>query len=139
MNRAMLMIVIALLLLPMATVYAGESTVTPADSVTPLFTHIAFLDAGLKIDSAGKSICFGNTALYNQNYSVELTVTLQQLTSSGWVSIKAWTDSGIRDARVEAQHYVVKGTYRVLTTVKAYDTGGALLESASAYSSSVTY
>lgn len=139
MNRAKLMIVIALLLFPMATVYAGESTVTPANSVTPLFTHIAFLDAGLRIDSAGKSICFGNTTLYNQNYSVELTVTLQQLTSSGWVSMKAWTDSGIRDARIEAHYYVVKGTYRVLTTAEAYDTSGALLESASTYSSSVTY
>lgn len=113
----------------------------PQGTITPLFTHISTLDAGLTIDSSGKATCIGNVTLYNNSYSTDLTVQLQRYTSTGWSTIKSWTSSGtgIPGTEIVAYYYVTRGTYRVLSTAKVYDTYGYLVETQSQLSATVTY
>lgn len=126
-----------------APAYAAEGTknLGTQGSIAPLFTYIWTLDAGLSINSSGKATCVGNVTIYNSSYRTDLAVQLQKSTDSGWTTIKTWTASGIGVAgtHLEEDYYVVRGTYRVCSTAKVYNTSGTLLESESIYSAKVTY
>ena len=122
------------------TVHAEASTVTQG-VVSPLFANIAFLGPGLSIDSSGRASCYGVASLYSDSQTVQLTVSLQKLSGTSWSTVQSWTASGSGLAGVEIarDYYVVRGTYRVCNTARVYSGAGTLLETASAYSSVVTY
>lgn len=123
--------------------YAADGTKKEAKKgvVTPQFTYISMLNPGLSISSSGKATCVGIVTLYDDSHSVDLTVSLQKSTSSGWSTIKAWTVSGTGTAGAETEqyYYVVSGTYRVAATAKVYNASGSLLETQTVYSATVTY
>ena len=64
--------------------WAGEGQESEKDQgvVIPLFTYISSLDAGLTINSSGKTTCIGNVILSNNSHSTNLTVQLQKSTGS---------------------------------------------------------
>lgn len=109
--------------------------------VHPTFVNIMSLSAGLSISSAGKSTCTGAVDLYDDSYTVKMTVTLQQATGKGWSAIKSWSASGKGNAgaQLSEHYYVNSGKYRVCTTARVYNTSGKLVETESAYSSEKTY
>lgn len=109
--------------------------------IAPLFTNISSLIPELSIDSSGRAVSFGRVKLYSSSQTVELTVALQKSTTSGWAEVIAWSDTGagFPGVSLERSHYVTRGTYRVCVTAKVYSEAGALLETASGYSLSVTY
>lgn len=107
--------------------------------ISPLFTYISFMNAGLSIDSSGLATCLGNVILYNSSNSTTLTVQLQKSTGSGWKTIKTWTTSAISYADIEGYYFVASGTYRVCTTAQVYNSSGYLVETESIYSPTKTY
>lgn len=109
--------------------------------VSPLFMNIAFLGPGLSIDSSGKASCLGVASLYDESQTVQLTVSLQKLSGTSWSTVQSWTGSGsgLSGVEIARDYYVVHGTYRVCNTARVYSAAGTLLETASAYSSVVTY
>jgi hypothetical protein len=113
----------------------------PNGVIKPLFMNISFLDAGLSINSSGLANCSGVVNLYNNNYSVVLTVQLQKYNSGSWSTIKIWTSSGkgIAGTIIDQYYYVAGGTYRVCSTAQVYNTSGYLIERESVYSATRTY
>lgn len=109
--------------------------------ITPRFTYISLLNAGLLINSSGKATCLGHASAYDSSHTTRLTVQLQKSTGSGWSAVKSWSASstGQSVAGIEEDYYVVHGIYRVCSTAKVYNASGNLLESKSAYSDTVTY
>lgn len=109
--------------------------------ITPKFSYISLLNAGLWINSSGKATNIGNASAYNSSHTTKLTVQLQKSTNSGWSAVRSWSvsSSGTAVAGIEQDYYVVHGTYRVCATAKVYNASGNLLESKSAYSDTVTY
>ncbi|GAB6173594.1 hypothetical protein JCM15765_30720 [Paradesulfitobacterium aromaticivorans] len=136
-------LVVLMIVFSVVPAYAADGTnnVKTQGLMTPLFTYIWTLDAGLTIDSSGKAACVGNVTLYNNSYSTDLTVQLQKSTSNGWSAIKTWTASGtgVAGTEIVEYYYVTTGTYRVSATAKVYDASGMLLETESLYSATVTY
>lgn len=120
---------------------AGTKSEAKKEVVTPQFTYISMLNPGLSINSFGKATCVGIVTLYDDSHSVDLTVSLQQSSGSGWSTIKAWTVSGqgVPGAETEQYYYVLNGTYRVAATAKVYSANGSLLETQTLYSATVTY
>jgi len=121
--------------------FAADSGGYTAESVmSPKFTYIWSISAGLDISSAGKALCAGSVDASSNSYTAELTVSLQKNTSSGWTTIKSWNGSGSGQGLiVENYYYVSKGTYRVCSTAKIYNSAGTLLETQSLYSAEKTY
>lgn len=119
----------------------AETSIGTTGAVTPLFTNIAFLGPGLSIDSSGRASCYGVASLYSDAQTVQLTVSLQKQSGTGWSTVQSWTGSGSGLAGVEIvrDYYVVHGTYRVCNTATVYSANGTFLETASAYSAVVTY
>lgn len=98
--------------------------------ITPNFTYISRLNAGLSINSSGKTTCIGLVSAYDSSHTTRLTVALQKYRGSGWITIKSWSTSstGTSVATVYKDYYVVHGTYRVRATAKVYNAYGTLLE-----------
>lgn len=109
--------------------------------MSPKFSYILSMSAGLEINSAGKAGCAGTVTPSSNTYTSDLTVSLQQNTGTGWSTIKSWTDSGVGYVGVtlEGYWYVVHGTYRVCSTARIYSASGILLETELFYSAGKTY
>lgn len=109
--------------------------------ITPQWTYISMICPGLWINSSGKATCQGFASAYDSSHTTRLTVQLQKSSAGGWSTIKSWSASatGTSIAGLEENYYVVHGTYRVCATAKVYSASGALLESKSAYSDTMTY
>ncbi len=61
--------------------------------ITPRFTYISLLNAGLSINSSGKATCIGHASAYDSSHTTRLTVQLQKSTSSAWSAVKSWSAS----------------------------------------------
>lgn len=126
---------IALLMITLLAVPAlavESDSYSNSSMMTPNYTYIWQMSAGLKISSAGKAHCLGTVDAPSNSHYVNLTVTLQKKNSSSWENVKSWSTSGIGQSGliIEEDYYVARGTYRVLTTAKIYNsTGTTLLES----------
>jgi hypothetical protein len=109
--------------------------------ITPQFTNMSLLSAGLSISSAGKATCTADVTPSSNSYSSTLTVALQSYSNGYWTSIKYWTGSGsgFGGAVVQGYYYVNSGTYRVCSTANIYSSTGTLLETESMYSATKTY
>jgi len=135
-----LMIMFCTVPVPTQAITGAENTGKPG-VITPKFTYISLLNAGLDINSSGKATCIGHASAYDSSHTTRLTVELQKYTGNGWSTIKSWSTSstGQSIAGLEEDYYVVHGTYRVCSTAKVYNASGNLLENKSAYSDTVTY
>lgn len=109
--------------------------------ITPQFTHISHISSRLSISAWGEADCSGSVALYSSSNTAALTMELQIREGNGWTTIKSWTSSapGLPGVYMEQYHWVVRGTYRVRCTAKAYSAGETLLEEVSIFSHEVIY
>jgi hypothetical protein len=123
--------------------YAASVAAKPTKgiSMSPQYTSISVLSAGLSIDSSGRATCSGTVTPSSNSYTSHLTVSLQQHIGSSWSTIKSWTASGtgFMGADVEGYYYVDYGSYRVCSTASVYNSSGKLLETESFYSAVRTY
>lgn len=136
---AVILIMLVSLTIP---AYAVDlSTTSSSGIISPQFTSIGQMSAGLNIDSSGKAQCSGTVTPSNNTYKSYLTVSLQQSTSGGWTTIKSWSGSGTGVAGVSLCNYwyVVNGTYRVCSTASIYSSTGTFLETESIYSAIKIY
>lgn len=117
------------------------SVSTKSGIISPQFTAILSMSAGLSINSSGKATCAGSVTPSNDTYTADMTVSLEKSTGNGWSTIKSWTGSGTGyfGVVIDAYYYVTSGTYRVCTTAKIYNSSGTLLETESFYSAERTY
>ncbi len=132
-------LIAAFFITPVYAADKGNSLGPP--EIVPQFTHIWVLTPGLEINSSGKATCIGDVTIYDDTFTIVLTVELQKLGNNNWDTIKTWTKSGIgkSGALIVESYYVAKGTYRVSANAKVYNTSGTLLENRSLYSRTVTY
>jgi hypothetical protein len=135
------LVVIMVILLAIPANAAPTNSVDINNVMSPQFTHILSMSAGLGIDSTGKATCSGKVFPSSSTYTAYLTISLEQKTSSGWTSIQSWSGSAVGYAGVnlEGIRYVVRGTYRVCSTANIYSSSGTLLETESFYSAERTY
>ncbi|QEY34748.1 hypothetical protein FL966_06590 [Caproiciproducens galactitolivorans] len=135
----LLVLVVAFSSLP---AYAAEKKADGQSGVVrPSFVNIMSLSAGLSINAAGKATCTGSVDLYDNSYTVKMTVTLQKYNGNGWSGVKSWSKNGKGNAgaQLSESYYVTSGKYRVCTTARVYNTAGKLVETESAYSAERTY
>jgi hypothetical protein len=132
---------IVLFLLLFSAIPASAANPIAESEVTPQFTAIMHMSAGLSIDSWGKTTCSGSVTPQSNSYTSNLTVTLQKYTSNGWSNIKSWSVSGegFIGANFEGYYYITSGTYRVRSTASIYNSSGVLLEAESFYSDERIY
>lgn len=107
--------------------------------ISPMYTHIALVGAGLSISSMGRATCGGSVILSDGSCTCSMSIKLQRYTSS-WTTVKTWTYSG-EDYLDETEYYYITSgyDYRVLVNVSVYNAGGTFVEGASAYSNTVSY
>ncbi|MDD4621438.1 MAG: hypothetical protein PHQ15_11585 [Methanosarcina sp.] len=137
-------IIVLMTVLCTVPAYAAENSAKnkkTQEVLSPRYTYISLLTAGLRINSSGKATCSGHASAYDSTHTTRLTVQLQKSTGSGWSTIKSWSTSstGQSIAGLEGNYYVVHGTYRVCSTARLYNAADDLLECKSAYSDTVTY
>ena len=109
--------------------------------ISPQFTHISDIITRLSISAWGEANCIGSVTLYSSSDTVVLTMELQRQDGNGWSTVKFWTSSGsgLPGVYMDNYHWVVRGTYRVRCTARAYSASGSLLEEVSIISRVVTY
>lgn len=109
-------------------------------SVSPRYTYIQRLSAGLTInETLGLTACTSSSVVYGAD-SVKLTCSLQQHNGSYWITIKSWNATTMPSASIAKNYAVYSGyTYRVKTSCSVYNSSGTLLESGVCYSNQVVY
>lgn len=139
MSISLAVLIFTLLTAP-AYAAVGTSNYTIESVMSPKFTYIWQMSAGLGIDTSGKALCAGSVDVASMSYSAELTVTLEREKDGSWSTVKSWTGTGVGPGLIiERDYYVVEGTYRVKTTAEVYSSTGTLLETESIYSAEKTY
>jgi len=135
-----LILVLVLLFTFSSPALADQAPGVSPDQSALRFTYIYYLTPRLSITSGGRADCSGSVLLSSAVYSVELSVTLQQSSGSGWTDVAAWatTGPGIPEVTIAESYYVAPGTYRVRATARVFS-GGTLLETASQYTSYMVY
>ena len=109
-------------------------------SVSPRYTYIQFMSAGLNIDDTfGLTDCTAGCTVYGGS-SIILTCSLQQYNGSYWTTVKSWTSTTKPSAAIAKNYAVYSGyVYRVKASCSVYDASGKLLENGTCYSHQVTY
>lgn len=98
--------------------------------ITPRYTYIGSITAGLTISTSGLATCSGTIVLGNSHPST-ITVNLQQYVQGSWVTIesssKSFTGNGTK--KQLDQWYVYSGhSYRNLVEVEIFDSNGNCIE-----------
>ena len=106
-----------------------------AAEITPRYTGITVLTAGLDISGMGRSVSDGTVHL-RSGYTADVTVELKQ----DGTTIKTWTSSGSSVISAGGIYYVASGhEYTVTTTATVYDANGKFVESVSKTSPAKEY
>lgn len=124
-----LLIVIAIMSIMVvpATAASSEPVVQPRWSY--LDTVTAYLDIN---ETWGMTTCEGR-ATAGEYVTVKVIVRLQQLTDTGWSTLKSWSSTGLVTAAASGNYAVYSGyTYRVSVTGYVYDDDGNIVETGSA-------
>jgi len=135
MRKKVYALILIISMLPLMTAYAT------ANIITPQFTYIMSISAGLDINKYGRAQCVGSVDATSDNYRVTLTVTLEKYVNNGWRSIKSWSGSGSGQSGliVEGYYYIDHGLYMVCSTARVYNSSGTLLETESLCSAKRLY
>ena len=136
MKRASVLLICVLIILT-STVAAPAGS---ADVITPCYTYISTIDAGLSITGSTAS-CYGWVASAS-SYDISIRMTLMRWNGSIWVTVKYWTGtgSGVIGATLNKTYSLtISGDYKIIVLGKILDEDGNVLESASRSSPVVTY
>lgn len=103
--------------------------------ILPRYNYITRISSSLSISNSGYANCTGGYTIYDE-YSGNITITLQKFSNSRWSDVKEWsedfsaTDTGAH--MLNKGYYVGSGyRYRVVAVVKITDTDGTVLENES--------
>lgn len=112
----------------------------PQSDVTPMWSNINALGAGLTINSMGKATCSASLELTNQSDTGTLYMYLQRAVDGKWTDVKSWSTSGSIYVSMAQQYYVTSGYYyRVHVVAYIYNSQGTLKEIATQESDTVYY
>ncbi len=140
------LIMAAMLLLSFGAVVSANEPVNIENSIAlrqaaiqPRF--VALSDCGNLLsleNSLGKLYCMGYTDTY-LGYKAYVQVELQEMDGT-WGTIKTWTySSNSETATISENYYVVKGTYQLKITHRAYNQNGTLADEFVVYSDWIQY
>lgn len=130
-KKQLLSLVVLLLCLSMVvpTAAASESEV----DISPQYLVVMTFGTSFDIDSNGRSTCTGKGTV-ETNYTIDITMELQQKKGGSWETIKTWTDSG-RRVSMAKNWYVDSGyDYRIKLSGTATNSSGEVIESPVTYS-----
>ena len=132
-SKMVLFVVISALLVTTAFATTGN---TPGNNAR--YITIQSATAELEIGSGGKALCDAYVRTIDSSYDIEVVMELIQM-DTGSVK-KTWETSGSLIVRLTDQPwYVTSGhEYVVKVTVKVYS-GTTLIETATVYSSTISY
>lgn len=112
----------------LASIVIPAHAATSVNTPQPRWSYLNSVSANININSIGIATCSGR-ATARENITVKVVVRLQQLTDSGWSTIKSWTVTDTVSAYASGSYAVYSGyTYRTSVTGYVYDSNGNLLE-----------
>ena len=130
---------ILLAVIVVATLAAPALAAANEPSVSPRYSYIQGMNAGLVINNWGLTDCTAGCTVYGGD-SIILTCSLQQYNGSNWTTVKSWTSTTKPSAAIAKNYAVYSGyVYRVKASCSVYNASGRLLESGSIYSKQVVY
>jgi len=133
-RKALALIVAATLCLALPGIGTYAQAAIPNYEIAPANIIISVTENCLEWESTNILYCAGGTEVPD-GYEAYVKVELQQYTSSGWTTIKTWTDRDDAYAMVDQNYAVMSGyDYRLKLTHKAYDSNGNLIETITKYS-----
>lgn len=112
----------------------------PADDLSILrYETIRSFTTSLTIDKNGTAECSTKVQAASSSYTINITMCLQQK-DSAWETIKTWDTAGILDANLTKTWHVMSGyDYRIFVTASIVNSTGKELETATRYSSIISY
>ena len=130
-KKQMLSLVVILLCLTMIVPTAAASG--NEEDISPQYMVVITFGTSFDIDNNGRSTCTGKGTV-ETNYTIDITMELQQKKGNSWETIKTWTDSG-RRVNLEENWYVDSGYYyRIKLSGEATNSSGKVIESPETYS-----
>lgn len=136
-RKALALIVAATMCLALPGIGTYAQAETPNYEIAPANIIIAACDTYLIWTGTNTLECYGGTQV-PYGYEAYVKVELQRYTTSGWTTIKTWTDRDTDYAMVCKNYAVMTGyDYRLKLTHKAYDSNGNLIETLTTYSNVV--
>ena len=132
MKRAISILLVAIIMFSAASPVYAVSPAESESSIQPRWTYLNTVSAYLNINVLGIATCEGS-AIANVVQDVEVIVRLQQLTDTGWSTIKSWSATNAGASSAEGKYAVYKGyTYRTTVAAYVYDNNGNIIETGSA-------
>lgn len=103
-----------------------------AATITPRYTYIFALFAGLEIDTTwGIATCEGEITARN-SYPVKINMYLQQYKNGQWVTLKSWTSEDLQNAALTRHYAIDQGyKYRIYVEGYVYNSNGQIIETTS--------
>lgn len=135
-HRPACIIALVLVCVMSLSIFASAAEV----NVRPYYIAMTDFATTLSIPVSGQAKVRGEVILVDADYTVSLTMELQQWRNASWAAIKSWTASGNGRVRIDENWHVVLGhKYRIHATATIYDQNGKVLERATKNSATVTY
>ena len=126
------------LLLYLITIPPTSAVSRYETEISPQYLVVITFETAFNIDSNGRSTCTGKSTV-ETNYTIDVTMELQQKKGDSWETIKTWTDSG-RRVTLEKNWYVASGfDYRIKLSGVATNSSGKVIESPMTYSGTKHY
>lgn len=123
-------------------IFAHERILIPPTSnhqIAPYYTTLTKCSNDLSHNSKGKVMCEAKTQV-RVGYTAGIEMELQQKKSGSWTTIKTWSDEHTNQVELSKSYYIEKGySYRLKLTHTAIDSNDKVVETATDYSSIVSY
>lgn len=131
------LLVVCILTAGMGAFAAGP---VPQGGITPMWTNIDALGAGLTFGALGKANCSASLELSNTSDTGTLYMYLQRIVNGKWEDVYSWSTSGSIYVSLEKTFYVTSGyNYRVHVVGYVYSSSGQFKEVGSQESLTVYY
>ena len=128
MKRTITTLMIIGIICSLAIPFAASAT---ESIVQPRWSYLDSVYAYLDINWLGVATCEGS-AIARSSVEIKTVVRLQQLTDTGWSTMKSWSDTGTLNASAGGKIAVARGyDYRVTVSAYVYDDNGNIVETGS--------
>lgn len=90
-----------------------------ASGISPRYSYTRRIEAGLQISRSGNAYCEGAVAVYDENSTISIKVSLYQKISGSWERLTSWYENVTgEDELVIERYYQLPeyGLYKVLVT-----------------------
>ena len=126
---------ICVLLTVLTVLPAANAKTMDETEISPRYTGISKITAGLTISTKGYAQCLGEVRS-RSGYSAFLTMELQQ----DGTTIKSWTKSGEGLCSISEGYTVTRGhSYQVIVTAEVTNSKGIIVETVTEYSQAQSF